>query len=380
MNPAPALRFASTAVLVALIAPLGTPQAQTDPEVRQLVSQEMRPRLPADGIGGFAVVIRSYGRNLFFNHGYADGAGKRPVDSDSLFNLASIGKVFDATLLAQMVQQRELDLDDPVVQYIPELQQGGDIRRVTIGQLATHTSGLLLPHDHPPWPEQGYTLPDFVRTMNGWKADAEHEPGKQRIYTHAGFMLLHLAIEHRFGMPLARLMARRVLGPLGMASTEVPMAPGDPRGALDPVLKKRAVQGFGADGNPTGEPGDVQSYYLWPGTAQMFSSARDMAIFLAANLGELPHNRLLEQGMDFAQQSMFAVTARNGQALAWEVLRESEQTIVEKSGGLNNTSIYIGMIKPARVGIVVLANRGDQETIAIGRRILIDLARRQGLG
>src|SRR6266496_620984 len=134
VNPAPALRFASTAVLVALIAPLGTPQAQTDPEVRQLVSQEMRPRLPADGIGGFAVVIRSYGRNLFFNHGYADGAGKRPVDSDSLFNLASIGKVFDATLLAQMVQQRELDLDDPVVQYIPELQQGG------------HTTGPLPPH------------------------------------------------------------------------------------------------------------------------------------------------------------------------------------------------------------------------------------------
>jgi beta-lactamase class C len=112
----------------------------------------------------------------------------------------------------------------------------------------------------------------------------------------------------------------------------------------------------------------------------MFSSARDMAVILAANLGELPHDRLLQQAMDFAQQIRFTVTARNGQALAWEVLHESEQTIVEKSGGLNNMSIYIGMIKPARVGIVVLANRGNQETIAMGRRILIDLAKRQGLG
>jgi beta-lactamase class C len=380
VNPAPALRFASSAVLLALMAaPLGTPQAQTDPEIRQLVSQEIRPGLPADGIGGFAVVARRYGHNVFFNHGYVDGRTKRPVDSDSLFNLASIGKVFDVALLTQMVRQRELDFDDPVVKYVPELQRS-DIRRVTIGQLATHTSGLLLPHDHPPWPEQGYTLPEFIRTLNGWRADAEHEPGKQRIYTHAGFMLLHLAIERRFAMPLARLMADRVLQPLGMISTTVPMAPGDPRGALDPVLKKRAVQGFRKDGNPIGEPGDVQGYYLWPGTAQMFSSARDMAVFLAANLGELPHDRSLQQAMDFAQQSRFTVTARNGQALAWEVLHESEQTIVEKSGGLNNTSIYIGMIKPARVGIVVLANRGNQETIAMGRRILIDLAKRQGLG
>ena len=381
MKPALALRLASSAVLLALMAaPISTPQAQTDSEIHEFVSQEIRRGFPADGIGGFAVVIRRYGRNLFFNDGYADGATKRAVDLDSLFNLASIGKVFDVALLTQMVRQRELDFDDPVLKYVPELQGGNDIRRVTIGQLATHTSGLLLPHDHPPWPEQGYTLPEFIGALNAWRADAEHEPGKQRIYTHAGFMLLHLAIERRFAMPLARLMVERVLQPLGMISTRVPMAPDDPRGALDPVLKKRAVQGYGEDGTPIGEPGNVQGYYLWPGTAQMFSSAHDMALFLAAHLGELPHNRSLQPAMDLAQQSRFSVTARNGQALAWEVLHESEQTIVEKSGGLNNTSIYIGMIKPARVGIVVLANRGNQETIAMGRGILIDLARRQSLG
>src|SRR5262249_38674924 len=173
------------------------------------------------------------------NDCYPDGATKRAVDLDSLFNLASIGKVFDVALLTQMVRQRELDFDDPVLKYVPELQGGNDIRRVTIGQLATHTSGLLLPHDHPPWPEQGYTLPEFIGALNAWRADAEHEPGKQRIYTHAGFMLLHLAIERRFAMPLARLMVERVLQPLGMISTRVPMAPDDPRGALDPVLKKR---------------------------------------------------------------------------------------------------------------------------------------------
>jgi CubicO group peptidase (beta-lactamase class C family) len=74
------------------------------------IGMEMQAALPADGIGSFAVVVHSDGHNLFFNHGYAEAGSKQLVDSDSLFNLASIGKVFDATLLAVMVQQRELDL------------------------------------------------------------------------------------------------------------------------------------------------------------------------------------------------------------------------------------------------------------------------------
>jgi beta-lactamase class C len=112
----------------------------------------------------------------------------------------------------------------------------------------------------------------------------------------------------------------------------------------------------------------------------MFSSARDMAIFLAANLGELPHDLSLQRAMQFAHQNAFTVGPRNRQALAWEILREGDQVIIEKSGGLNNSSIYIGMIKSARLGIVILANRSNQETIEIGRRILLELVRRHRVG
>ena len=79
--------------------------------------------------------------------------------------------MFETTLLAQAVHKGELALEDPAAKYVAELQHGGDIRRVTLGQLATHTSGLLLPQDHPPWPDWGYTLPEFIRTLNAWKAE-----------------------------------------------------------------------------------------------------------------------------------------------------------------------------------------------------------------
>src|SRR5262245_65568671 len=88
----------------------------------------------------------------------------------------------------------------------------------------------------------------------------------------------------------------------------------------------------------------------------MFSSARDMAIFLSANLGTLPNNRELQQAMALAQQGVFTVRRRFPQALAWQVVRNGELTIVDKNGGLNNHATYIGMIPHHEPGLGVLAN------------------------
>src|SRR5262249_56439730 len=114
-------------------------------------------------------------RSMFFNCGTADRTGK-PITSDSLFNLASLGKTFDTTLLSMAVRQGEVSLDDPVAKYVVELQQGGDIQRVTLGQLVTYTSGLTLPQDRPPWPQANYTLPAFINYLNQWKLPADHAP------------------------------------------------------------------------------------------------------------------------------------------------------------------------------------------------------------
>src|SRR5262245_20712887 len=112
--------------------------------VERLVARELYDVLPADGIGGAAVAVRIGGLTLFFNYRAADVAQGRPITSDSLFNIASLRKLFEATLLAQAVQQGELTLDDPIGRHVVELQQAGYARGVTVGQLATHTSGLSL--------------------------------------------------------------------------------------------------------------------------------------------------------------------------------------------------------------------------------------------
>jgi beta-lactamase class C len=283
--------------------------------------------------------------------------------------------VFDAALLARAEQEGALAFDDPAGKYVSELK-GGDISRVTIGQLATQTSGLLFRQDYPPWPDEHYTLPEYFRALNEWKADGHHQPGKQHLYTHAGFVLLRLALERSLGQPIGALIEQRVAAPLGMVSTVAPKpdAPGgNPLGALDAGAKSRAVQGYDEHGEPIGEPGDIQGYYLWPGTGQVFSSARDMAVFLAANLDGVPDNRALNDALALTHKSVFKISPNNDQALAWEINR-NHTPIIEKNGGMNHTSTYLGFMPGKKIGIVILSNRGNQDPHDTGRRILLAIA------
>jgi len=344
--------------------------ALTDRQVEDAVADEIDGVLPEQGPGGAAVAIRVDGRTLFYNFGTIDRSG-RPITSDSLFNLASLGKTFDVTLLAMAVKQGEVSLDDPVAKYVVELQRGGDIRKVTLGQLVSYTSGLTLPQDRPPWPKANYTLPAFISYLNKWKLPADHEPATF-AYSHAGYMLLHIALERRFNTPYAALLDERLLRPLGLSSTILPLHHNSMAQLPAPLLR-RAVQNYDDLGQAVGKPGNVQGFYHWPGTGQMFSSARDMAAFLAVQLGERADLPGLPEAVALAQRPIAANPPYHLQALAWEV-RDLSARIVDKNGALNNTSSYLGVIPEKRLGMVLMANRGEQYVAKVGRRALLQLA------
>jgi beta-lactamase class C len=376
------MRVMAAAVMAAALAAAAMPAATAaradDAEVERLVRQHVQPMLIA--AGGMAVAVHIDGRTLFFNYGLADMARKEPITSDSLFNLASVGKVFLATLLAQAVERGEVALDDPVDKYVTELQQGGDIRKITLGELATHTSGLdRTPQQYEPAHRGAYKLPDFIRYLNAWKADDAHMPGKQDIYSNTGFVLLSLALQRRFDTPIAKLMETRLTAPLGMSSTVMPVPTANGRGQLPGAFRRRAVQGYNFDAQPVGAPGNQQGTFNWPGTGQLYSSARDMATFLAGNLSALPNERALQEAMALAQQGVFTVNERFTQALAWQVVRNGDITFVDKNGGLSNTATYIGMIPQKRLGIIVLSNCGREPATRIGRQIMLALARSNAL-
>src|SRR5262245_62641882 len=107
-----ALAAASVASFSTLAAPTAVAGTASEAEVAEIVTRHVQPLLiPA---GGMAVAVHIDGRTLFYNYGMADAAKKQPITSDSLFNLASVGKAFSSILLAQAVERGELKLDHPV--------------------------------------------------------------------------------------------------------------------------------------------------------------------------------------------------------------------------------------------------------------------------
>jgi beta-lactamase class C len=249
--------FWSVVILCALG---GAARADAMSDAQGVAKREIERLRPADGIGGIAIALRLAGRTAFLNYGFADMSTRRPVGEDSLFNIASLRKLFEATLIADAAARGELALDDPVAKYLPELAPAAYTGRVTLRQLATYTSGLLLPQDHEPWPNWGYTLGSFIAALSAWKPYKDETPGRQHVYSHAGYVLLQLALERRFGMPIAALIEQRVTGPLQLDSTVLPPRGPDGAGQLAPALLARTVQGYGETGRPIGSPGDQQGY------------------------------------------------------------------------------------------------------------------------
>jgi beta-lactamase class C len=360
------------AILLGALAGPDDGHAQAANDLGQTVSRHVQELLPDNNLGGVAVALRVNGKTSLYNYGMADAARQQPITSDSIFNLASVGKLFATTLLADAVKRGEMRLDDPVARYVTELQKGGDIQEVTLGQIASHTSGLPRePGQYKTWHRGKYTLPDFIRFLNDWQADPQHEPGKQDIYSNLAIILLRLALERRFHEPFATLMKERITGPLGMDSTAL---------QLSPARRARAVQGYGPLGRVIGQPGiGTSSNMDFAVAGQIFSSPRDMAVFLTANMGELPGHRELQDAMAFAQQGVFTVNPRFTQGLAWQIVQRDDLTVIDKNGGLPVTSTYIGFAPAAKVGIVILENRGRQKATRVGRQILRELERAMAL-
>src|SRR5712691_5790617 len=92
-------------LILALVMCQATPSRADDRAIESIVARHVQPLLSAPG--GVAVAIRIAGANAFFSYGSADNAKTRPVTPDSLFNLASVGKVLDVALLMQAVGRGE---------------------------------------------------------------------------------------------------------------------------------------------------------------------------------------------------------------------------------------------------------------------------------
>lgn len=153
--------------------------------------------------------------------GLRDVASGAPVDTGTVFRIASMSKSFAAVAILQLRDAGRLSLDAPAERYVPELRglrlPTADAPRITVRHLLTHSAGF--PEDNP-WGDQQLDATEaaFSAMLRGGISFST-PPGTAYEYSNYGFAILGRIVANVAGMPYARFLRTRILDPLGMRRT-----------------------------------------------------------------------------------------------------------------------------------------------------------------
>nr|WP_132876136.1 serine hydrolase domain-containing protein [Tamaricihabitans halophyticus] len=226
---------------------------------------------------------------------YADAEGTElppaeqlPMRPDTIFDIASISKLFTSIAVLQLAENGALDINEPVASYLPEFGVNGK-SDITVEQLLTHTSGLE------PTLNLWRDYPDKPSRINAVLEVAPQEkPGSAYLYSDLNLITLGVLVERRSGSTLDEFVRDRITEPLAMTDT----------GYNPPADKRDRI----AATEYTAEPprglvhGEVHDENAWSlggvaGHAGVFSTATDLAKLGQAvlNGGSYAGNRILRQ-------------------------------------------------------------------------------------
>ena len=356
-----------TRLLVVVISLAGIAGAQTaspsslpsDAEIRKILVD--RIDVQHQSVGIVVGVIGPEGRRVIA-YGNLEKGDARPLNGDTVFEIGSATKVFTSLLLADMVQGKQVALDDPVTKYLPATvkmpERNG--RSITLVDLSTHTSGLprlpgnLSPRD-PGNPYADYSVEQLYQFLSGYQLT--HDIGSTYEYSNLGGGLLGHVLARRAGTDYEALVESRICAPLGMKSTEI---------TLTPEMKARLAVGHNA------ALASVKNWDLptLAGAGALRSTANDLLIFLAANLG---YSKSL---LSPAMAAMLKTRRPTGQqgleiALGWHIFTSNGKEIVWHNGGTGGYRSFIGFDPRTRIGVVALSNTSTNVGVDdIGRHLL----------
>ncbi len=214
---------------------------------------------------GRPVFERAYGATR------ADDLG-RPVYADTSFDLASLTKLFVATLLLQVAAEGAIALGKPLADVLPEWRRGPH-RAITARMLLSHTSGMNSGADYRAIMDEN--VEEFAL-----RSDLIAKPGERVIYSDLGFIALGVVLQRVTGSSLAALAARSFSPTLTF------------RPRAERRLEIPATEEDGWRGRVQGFVHDEKAYLIGgvAGHAGLFGTAADVAALTEKFLGSL-HGR-----------------------------------------------------------------------------------------
>jgi CubicO group peptidase (beta-lactamase class C family) len=307
----------------------------------------------APGTGaGVAIGVWKHGERRVFAYGTA-----KP---DSLFEIGSISKTFTGLILARMVAEGKVRLDEPVRELLPAgtvMKPAGD--EITLLDLATHHSGLPRMPDnfHPADQDNPYADYGPEQLYAYLKGHGVAKPQDATfVYSNLGVGILGQVLAERAGRSYPDQLREEITGPLGLADTVV---------TLSADQQRRFMQGHGEKNRPV-HAWDLDAL---AGAGGIRSTAGDMLTYLEANLH--PENYAPLSGTLNLAHQLRAPVARGEQiALAWLY---SADTQAYSHGGATAGFTSVVFFNPREdCAAVVLVNSGTNPLLSpdlIGQHI-----------
>ena len=289
-------------------------------------------------------------------YGNISKSNNTKVDGNTIFDIASITKTFATIVLADMVKQGLVDLNDPIENYLP----GNNVtvpsyngQKITLKDLATHTSGL------PDFPEgwirnTTYTNQQVYNFISN--TTINYEPGTLANYSDIGMGLLGHILSIRAGISFDELVKNKILDVLAMDSTGVGM------NSTGISVPDEYTQRF-AKGHIDGK--EVSLEFI-PEAIQaagaMYSTTNDLLKYLSANIG-LIHTEINDVMHDthlirhlFAPSSNQTPLSDTFVGLGWVITTDFGKEVIWHTGEIDGYSSIIAFNPSKQIGLVILCS------------------------
>jgi len=309
------------------------------------------------GVAGMSVAV-VYDQSLIWSKGFgvANVETGEPAGPRTLYRVGSITKLFTDTMMMQLRDAGKIQLDDPLVKYLPELQISSryGANQPTLRELASHTSGL--PREAPLnyWREREFPTEDeLIASLRN--SVLVGPPGGVYQYSNLGVALEGIAVERAAGEPYIKYVTERILNPLGMTDSGF---------VLTDAVRQRLALGSTLASTQAGQERLPDFGALAP-AAELYTSVDDIAKFMSLQFRDGDSQDVLGGP---SLREMHSPESRGGPsdfAIGWEFGSLAGHGTIGHPGIVYGFTTQITLIPDSKLGVAVFTNgRTDPAGIA----------------
>jgi CubicO group peptidase (beta-lactamase class C family) len=290
-------------------------------------------------------IINERGQQIFSYGELEKGSGKKP-NENTVYGIGSITKLFTCFLLADMANHGEVNLNEPISRFLPDSIKPPMFngKEITLYHLATHTSGLParpnnLSPANPDDPYADYSVDQLYEFLSKYKLS--REIGLKYEYSNIGVGLLGYILTQKSGIDYETFLHKRICEPLDLSSTMI---------VVPAELQSSVAVPYNKEGQSVT---DWTFSPVFVGAGSLKSTAHDMLIFVAANIG------LINSELSSTFELTHVKHPGNNIALGWHIWDEFGTINYGHSGSSIGYKSFIGFNKKSKTGVIVLSNKTD---------------------